>query len=728
MSHAEDLKHLLESLEHYPRVTVLRDLADVLADELPPDATFDSDIWNVVQWGQRKGNTSEFNIYFDDIKNLELKNLAKIFVLHKRRTDHISHRAAKAYTSAISLLDSYRWRKKNPVLTNADFLAAEEQIRKTTTHSHAEKIRGVMTVFAMWLNRCIGITIDYQPKIKEVYKHGRKARDKGRADKLLPNEVVKDIISAAGREDLSDRDRFFLAAITIMVATGFRINELATLPINCLLEGNELGIKYFAAKFGKRGLRPFSRDILPMVKASIEHISRITEPGREAARLLRQNPRLDWSKICKDKTAFTYFVKKFAHEWTADPRNRMINPDGAWLAKESRFVDVIGLIEKEGSKSAAARALGVTRATIDGLHAAQLNSKEGKLPPVIATRGKETRVLWDTDTRVISASTFQIIHKNVKSDNYSALQKIMATAQKMQLQGEIYPTPLLNPKIEEMYLRRIRPTISTKSGIPILEPEDSLFIAPRYIFSGVRKAKNNEFRLITDKDISRWLAGEHRAAGTGNPEDSACNRLGILDPRTGEPAKFTSHDIRHWLNTTYARGKMPDQMISLVFGRKAKSNHTYDQTPMIERIEGVRDAIRKGKWQSHLSENYNRLAEYSREDAEQYLAATTLMIHVLPHGVCALPFGMDACVNYLSCFTGEDDSGPCTYLQIDLDDKAQYQEIRRLSRDVDATLSMLPEGIPQHSHLIRIKANLAKLINQASADDYSVTGGDCHAA
>ena len=251
--------------------------------------------------------------------------------------------------------------------------------------------------------------------------------------------------------------------------------------------------------------------------------------------------------------------------------------------------------------------------------------------------------------------------------------------------------------------------VTDKNGEARLEPENALFVVPRYHHSDFRGTKD-EYRLITGKSIGRWFSGECRSRGTGNHEDSCFNRLGIVDPKTGETASFTSHDIRHWLDTIYAEGHMPEETIALIFGRKKNSNHVYDQTSKKKRLENIRQAIRDGNAMGPISDNYNRLAEYSRDDAEQYLLANTLMVNIMPHGVCTLSWGMKACPNYLSCFAGNNGSGVCECFQIDLSDDTQLNELQRIERELAATIGQMPPSSPQYEHMCMIQSNIEELL------------------
>lgn len=673
---------------------------------MPEGNKFNDDTWDILPWMKRKGNSRIFNISFAEYGNQGLKNLAKIHILHKRLTKQIGGRAALMSASAIKELDKIIWQKDVREINNADFYRTEANIKKTS-ESPSRLCHQLMN-FGEWLNYQLYIPISYTPKVKNVYKHGRRGPESGREQKLLHPEIISEMIAANTRTGLSQKDQFFLSVFVIMTATGFRINELATLPLNCLekIDG-QWGINYYPEKVWRLGRRLISQKIVPAVQAAINHIIAITDPGREAVRELRDTSKLDWFGVLEDGLATEYFVAQFCHVWTS--KYKLINPDGAWLNKEQRYVDVLSLVESEGSKLAASRKLGVNRSTMDGLVVAQQNARKGLLPNVIASRGANTRTTWDTDSRVISLLKF-MKHCGIQlTKKRDRCQHIINDAMQMQLKGQVYPLPPYSAKLEAKFRRKIRPVIVDGRNKSILEPEDALFVIPRYFFSEARSTKDGDYRLITDKAIGRWLNGEGRSHGTGNHEDSCFVRLGINDPKTGEPAKFTTHDVRHWLNTVYAEGHVDEDTIALIFSRKKGSNHVYDQTSKKVRLENLRQSVRNGGQMGYLSANYSRLAEFSREDAERYLIANTLMVNFMPHGVCSLSWGMKSCPNFLSCFSGENGK-PCGHLHVDCTDEQQVHEMKAIDRELASTLDRMPEASPQFEHIRNIKITVEGLL------------------
>ena len=434
----------------------------------------------------------------------------------------------------------------------------------------------------------------------------------------------------------------------------------------------------------------------------------MTNMGREAVATLRHSPGLDWPRILKDEEAAQYFVAKFCHEWSANSFHNMFNKEGAWWEKGKRYVDVIKLVEQTGSQVKAAKSLGVSRNTIAFLLKAQNKALCNELPPRAKGGGTQARTSWDTDSRVVSI---------LKLEEYTDLSIISRSREyffhiikdardNYQLKGEVYPSPPINEELEERFKRVIYPVVE-KGGTVLLQPEDALFITHKYQLTDSRGIKPNNYSLITDKDLSRWLCGEKRSLGTQKPDGSCFSRLGIIDPKTGEIAKFTSHDIRHWLDTYIQEGGMDNDKVALLFNRDPRSNHVYDQTSSKTRLNNMREAIRDGGAIGHVAETYDAIAEYSREEAEQYLIACTLQLNLMPHGGCSLNWGMKACPHHNSCFNGED--GLCDHLCINPNDQETKVELSLMAREADTALLMIPEESPQYSHYQNIQRNLKDL-------------------
>jgi hypothetical protein len=517
------------------------------------------------------------------------------------------------------------------------------------------------------------------------------------------------LLACLHQEELSDKDQFYLLILVLFVGTGLRINEIATLPKDCLLQdGERIGIRYYPEKKPKLDTRWMVSSWIPVVQDAIAKLTKTTNQGREAIAALRKNPGQDWTAIMQNELASQYFVGKFCHQWTSDSQHNMFNKEGAWLEKEKRYIDVISFVRINGSISRAAKQSGLCRSTISSLLKAQHAAISERLPPMVKGMGKHNRISWDTDSRVISIMQLEkSISLSVKSASRKYFAHIIDDARdNYQLKGIGYPCPKYNQELEQKFKRVINPLITSKNGAPLLQPEDALFLTLKYQLTESRNIKPNDYKLITCSDISRWFCGCSRSFGTKNHEDSCFSRLGIIDPKTGKIAKYSSHDIRHWLTTYLLEGGMPGDQVALLFNRSASQNDTYDQTSSKTRLNNMRQAIRDGGAIGHVVDTYHSIAVNSRNEAEKYLEASTLQLNLMPHGG-ALNWGMKACQNHNGCFNGID--GLCENLCIDIKNQETKIELDRMMRETKTALAVIPEQSPQYSHFQNIQSNLQEL-------------------
>lgn len=711
-----DLSHW--SIDHRASAA-FADLSEALMQMLPPCTALDDDTWNVLPWVRSTRNSSVTNAYFAIIKHSDLRMLCKLWVLHARVARQTRSLAAVNYRiAAMGALSNVLGARPLASLKTDDFLAAERSL--AAHYSSSYRFAGYLQQAAQWLSISFNMRLEYRSRIRRSATFGRQGTDSGRVAKLIPISILRDLINARHRPDLIERDKFFLPVFTISVGTGFRIGELALLPHHCLIKmKGGLHLRHYPEKAGRAVPRPIHPLLAEVIEDAVADILKATGPAREIAKNMRAHPPLDWSNIFSDDNAVVYFTASWAHSWTTDPAHRMMNPDGAWHTKSGRFIDAIGALEAAGgNQSEAARRLGICRLTLSNLVAAQRLARQGRLSSVRNKKARgEQRRSWDTDQRVISMEKFQRycgIHPPRR--RRVIIQAIIDEAQKLQLQGRSFAAPISNPAIETRFRRHLEPLLRDRDGTPILHRDEALLIVQKYALSEQRTTVDGDFSSITDQSIQHWLGGEARSRGTRNAEDSVFSRLGIIDPRTGETAKFTIHDIRHWLNTIYQNGGLTEDQIALIFNRKYKAqNATYDQTTSKVRADRLKQAVRDKVVVGQVADSYSRLAEFSRDDAEDYLAAVLRMINPMPHGICTLDWATTPCPHHLSCFSCRDKL-PCEHLIVDPSDKSTEAELGRMQREAGLVITAIHaqgvENSPTIDHFKRIRHNVGVTLDR----------------
>lgn len=717
---------LRQWLSEIPANKVLVDKASPLLEELPHGASFADDEWGVIDWltrGVSRRRTA--TLRFSGITHSELRGMTKLWVLEGRLKKKTGKGTADSKISVLTALADVLGSRPLLTLKTDDFYQAEKLISENYSEGTAFRQSGYLEVASSWLGVSLSLSLDYQSRLTNPAVHGRYGTDEGRANKLVPDTVFRDLIAARHREELIAKDAFFLNVLAIQMGTGFRISELMALPANCLLrEGGHLQILHYPAKGGLPVPRPIHPSMKDVVDDAVEALFELTSDARAVAERMRSESGLDWSAIYADPEALRYFVAQWAHEWTRNPNHLMINPKGAWYNQGQCFVDAIGALEEVGGiKTKAARALGIDRSTFYMLLAAQEAAQRGELPAIANSRNKgQQRTSWDTDLRVVS---FMNLEKHtsvlIPQKTRDVVRDILDEAQEAQLAGKVYAAPDHNQELEERFRFEMRPLLKTNEGKPVIYPYEALLVTQKYALSETRSTKADEFSVVGDRQFSSWLAGEARSRGTGNHEDSVFSRLKIIDPRNEEFVKFTTHDVRHWLNTIYQNGGLTEDQIALIFNRKHRQqNAVYDQTSNRDRSERMKQAIRDKIAVGNTTDSYAALAEFSRDEAEEYLAAVVRMVNPMPHGVCMLDWSTAPCPHNLSCFSCEtEEPGPCEHLTVDPDNKEHAQELQRIARDADLMIDAIEvqgfEESPQIDHFKRVRTNVGVVLNRIPA-------------
>jgi integrase len=269
----------------------LIDLIPTLKALLPTGVSFDMDTWDLFSWKTRKGNAKNFNIFFNQIKNEKLKVLIKIYFLEKRQRKHISEGSIKAELAALKFLDQALGLRPIESINNMIFEDAQNLINFSIKKSAAPRNASYLEVFGRWLLVNLGYRISYCNTITSTYLHGRKASDDDRDHKLIDSRIIFDLINSRHQEGLIPKDQFYLLTLTLLVGTGFRINELATLPKDCIIQEEEkIGIRYFPEKKPRLDTRRLVSSWEPAVQDAVIRLTDLTNQGREAVTALRKNP------------------------------------------------------------------------------------------------------------------------------------------------------------------------------------------------------------------------------------------------------------------------------------------------------------------------------------------------------------------------------------------------------------------------------------------------------
>ncbi|MGR3499623.1 MAG: hypothetical protein ACU0E9_12115 [Limimaricola soesokkakensis] len=694
-------------------------------NEAPEWLDVDADIWNVAPLN-RSVRRKKTNLNLSAILNADLREVVRVYLLSLIVDRRLGDSSLSMSYHAILLLSCVMQSRPISTLKTEDFYVAESAALRSFSSGTAYRYCSILQTFAYWLSLRTGVPLSYKSRIGNSQNHGRRSSEDDRAEKRVPDEVIADIVALWASDDLNERDRFGVAVFAIGVATGFRIGELTTLPADCLIrEGDAFLVRNIASKNGREAPRSIPSELAEIVKAAVEYLGEVTTPARRAAQRLAENPPLDWSLIINSPDSRNYFVRRWLSDWIDNPDNRLIDRNYVYYVPRGstpRWLPLGDLLEKNnGNKSAVSRAAGINRNTLNTLIMQLEASQRGEV--YLNSKASGSRRGFDTDRR------FPSIHALLKLMNLHlgpgavrvALDDLLDEARKAMLDGIPFNAPGFDPEFEDQYRFNTQVLKDPDTGNEVLGMHEALLVIFEGQLSEAHATKNDRVVHYSASHLTHWLSGYTRDLGTGKSTDALCARFGICDPRTGETAKLTIHDLRHWISTAYENGGLTPVQIATLFNRKSPSaNSIYNQTSVASRRERLKDALKEGRILGHAAQAYAQIAEESPDEARAYLKTATKFYNPMPHGVCTLNWALEPCPHALSCFScGEAksaDDEPCEHLIIDPEDPYQVAEVERISENAATFCKLLSEmsGVhgPQYKQYKKVERSTASLLKR----------------
>ncbi|MCR9175291.1 MAG: hypothetical protein NXI19_04740 [Alphaproteobacteria bacterium] len=203
-------------------------------------------------------------------------------------------------------------------LTVSDFDAAQRNLQKREKPSTAYQVGAYLQRIAKELRRKNLLVVPFewkQPKGRPWEASGRKAKtirenpQDYTGDKMLTDAHISGIARASQLVE-TPADVLRQRAVEILICGGFRINELLTIPADCVVEqparhkdGSplldrfgkqkiDLGLRYWPEKGGhtKTMIKWMPTALVDVVRRAIADIGAITEQARSNARYMHENP------------------------------------------------------------------------------------------------------------------------------------------------------------------------------------------------------------------------------------------------------------------------------------------------------------------------------------------------------------------------------------------------------------------------------------------------------
>lgn len=677
---------------------------------LEDDIDFFSDKWNVLRWKRRPGNARYSNVLFSSISNLGLRAVAKAYILNKRWKSNICDATAVGDMRAIKKLDEILGSKSIMQVNNGDFEIAV---------GNNVNLQKKLFNFGSWLRINLGLRISYKALATSTIEHGRDGTEEGRRNKLIPIEVMRDFFGLASNESLAPKDRFFINAIVLNSAMGGRVGELASLPVDCLVfhEGAWV-LRLFPEKVEGQTLRLFPQDLLPAVKSAVEFLKNLTVEGRRIARKRKESSAVDWYKVWKSPEATEYYARRFCHEWTTS--FSIFTPDAVWVSKRNQFIDFVGVQRRLGINGGA-KYVGVSARHFKRQVNRQMALKEGvyysfdsnwrSFPVTLDTPNwREVLLVHPHSVSFNRFEQFYQMRFRHHKTATSIVRKIFDVCLSDQLLKKSFPFTY-DSNFEGEFHKQIEPVIRDGTGA-VLEVEDALMVLPRFFFHTSFNTDLANYTMVSRAQFCYWLADAAKGL------DSVFSKYNVIDPRTGNVATFTWHDIRHWLNTVYKQGGLTDLQVNALLSRKSLAQaRVYDQTLAIDRSKVVQDlltSIRQDKAIGQIQETYNILGMTDRQTAEQYLKAAVRIVNPMPHGGCTLDLALKTCRHSLSCLSVNERGDCCESLVVDVENEGQFIELKKINDDANTIREYIQanggEGGHQDVHFSRVARSTARLL------------------
>lgn len=690
----------------------LFDLFGFHRNSLPGEQDVFSDIWDIIEWDDRPGNREILLVDFGVYQNVELKMLVKLCILSKRKSKNIKPNCVFTYVYALLSLDKVLGGQSVSILVSEHFYDAQRYLEKKDSQGYFSYLRTIQA-FSRWFSTNFDPRIEYVAPDARRDSFGREGTDAGRSEKSIADEDIATLFSLAGSSDVGIKNRFYLNALILDVVLQGRINELATLPLDCLVDiGHTVVVKVFSEKNGKLDYRFFPQVLLPVVEKAVEFIREQTNEGRGIVKALRSNESLDWQRVVQDDVALRYFTKRFVSEWVKS--NNLLDPNLVWCQNKQIYLNPINELNKfNGSIFEAAASLDVSHKTFQEFLERQYAARDGKY--LLINQDRRFFVdRWDVNSyrkvrRHPKAIGLKVMERELQYTlvRYrSIIDDILDAGLRAQLQRVSYHGPEIDLDFEARYKRNLR-SVVYESGRPLLEPEDALFVIPKFFLSS-QCARTNSYSLISHGMFREWLSSNISGKNTLFTDHN------LIHPDTGRIVRFKWHDIRHWMQTVYKKGGLTDLQASLLAGRKKPDQAAiYDQVLAEERSKSlaeIRTSIRDGETIGQVSETYARLRIEDEGLAEEYLNAATIVVNKMPHGGCSLNIVLTPCPNNLSCLVRGDHGRVCNHLIINPYDKVEAEQLEKVRLNALSMITVI-DGLggsqaPQYRHFQNVVANV----------------------
>ncbi len=278
-------------------VTLAHGLFD-LPDSRWEDSSWDATSWcasrsKAVRWRFVSDRGVPFNAAFGDV--------VKAALVYQARVNNSSPRSLVNWLVPIRTLyevvcggselsPSFSWAG----LVLRDWQRAEERVTERLSPGTRYMAAGTLQSFAGLLeSRGIISQTRYKHRQRRPRDLGvRHIEDRDAALQKLPPEGALHALADAAQDPKDEWDRFLFAIVKLLVALGFRVGEVLSLPVDCWRTDEEGRpyLVYWPEKGGPLSPRWVPSPAVELVRGALETLWALTEKARGRARVLEDDP------------------------------------------------------------------------------------------------------------------------------------------------------------------------------------------------------------------------------------------------------------------------------------------------------------------------------------------------------------------------------------------------------------------------------------------------------
>ncbi len=268
---------------------------------------WDDPVWDVTVWCKNRSKAVRWQFLTSESVPFEpmFDNVAKASLVYQVRVNAKSPSTLVNWLVSIRVL--YETTRRDDGNSNVDaarfswdqlrlndWLRAEDVLVRKVGHNSRYLYAGALQSFAELLESR-GILK------RTLYKHRQKRprdtstrhiEDREAAMEKLPPMSALRALADASQNPKNDWDRMLFAVVKLLVALGFRVGEVLTLPVDCwrVNENGQPYLTYWPEKGAPLSPKWIPSTAVELVRGAVETLLMLTQEARQRARVLEADP------------------------------------------------------------------------------------------------------------------------------------------------------------------------------------------------------------------------------------------------------------------------------------------------------------------------------------------------------------------------------------------------------------------------------------------------------